>query len=165
MTRPLWRRLATAAVLLGVASCGQVCVPTGPREGLRGPAFEARLLDGSRVRSGDLDDKPTVVVFWASWCGPCVHEIPSLNQLQAQVGEEVHVLGINAGEGVEAVTEAVEGLGVRYPVALDPDGRIRRDYQVEGIPLVVILDRDWRVRYRGNGLPLRVTSLLQGLGD
>lgn len=150
-------------LILGLAACGQLCVPEGPREGLRGPSIEAALVDGGHLSSAELEDKPTLLVFWASWCGPCMAEVPYLKELQAGVGDTVHIVGINGGESRSRVESTMRRMDMTWPVALDLDGQIQREWEVQSIPLVVILDRDWRVRYRGNGLPLRVHALLQGL--
>jgi len=155
--------LRQAFLLLALASCGQLCVPEGPREGLRAPSFETTLVDGSPIRSTDLDDKPTVLVFWASWCGPCMQEVPQIEELHRSMGDTIHVLAVNGGEPGETVASTVHHKGITYPVAMDPGGRIQQRFEVQSIPLVVILDRDRIVRYRGNGLPVRVNALLQGL--
>ena len=150
-------------LVFGLAACGQACVPEGPREGMRGPSIETSLVDGTPIKSKDLGGKPTVLVFWASWCGPCMMEVPQIAALHKSVGDTVNIVGINGGESETTVTNTVAHMHMTWPVALDPTGAIQRAWEVQSIPLVVILDPDWRVRYRGNGLPLRVHALLQGL--
>jgi len=157
-TKRLWLALPL------VVACGSVA-PVGPFEGLRGPGFVAPLTDGGAVGLADLRGKPVVLVFWASWCGPCRYEVPHVNLLHQGVGDTAHVLGINAGEDPTTVAEAMRALDIRYPVVLDGDGSIVKKYHASALPLVVVLDPEGRVRFRGNTWPSRINALVAGLAE
>jgi len=117
------------------------------------------------VDLADLRGHPVLLVFWASWCGPCAAEVPALNALQGQVGDGARILAVNAREEPATVEAAVRGLGIRYPVALDRDGRIAEAYRVQILPTLLVLDAAGRVRYRGTVLPSRIHALLAGAGS
>ena len=127
------------------------------------PEFTALDLEGEAVTSVSLRGKPTVLVFWASWCGPCRKEIPHLNELRQSYGDRINILGINMGEPVPTAHRAAASLGMRYPSLVDPRSELATRYAVHSIPLVLILDETGRIRLRGNGLPRRPSVLIDGL--
>ena len=91
------------ALLVG---CGKM-TPAGPYEGLTAPSFVAPLASGGSLGLSKLRGKPVVLVFWASWCGPCRYEVPHVNQLYRGVGDSAHVIGVNAGEDQATVLEGI----------------------------------------------------------
>ena len=141
------------------------CTPVGSLEGQRSPDFLAPLVRGGAQSLSELEGSPTVLVFWASWCGPCRAEVPEINALTASVGDTVDVIGVNAGETPQAALKGMQALNVSYPVVLDADGRISQKLAVKTLPTVFILDGERVIRYRGHGLPLRVHALLSGLTE
>ena len=136
---------------------------TGPQEGLRAPDIEATALSGERVDLDALRGAPVVVVFWASWCGPCKKGVPEIAALREHYGDRVHVVAVNAGEDAAVAARAARDWGITWPVVSDPLAAIARAYAVSAIPLVLVLDADGLVRYRGNGMPSDAHRLLDGL--
>lgn len=104
-----------------------------------------------------------MVVFWASWCGPCRQEAPQIVNVFRQYGTNINVVGINAGESTAVAQRAAAEMGIQWPVLMDSDGAIQRMYKVSGIPLVLILDAEGVVRHRNNGVPSNVHRLIDGL--
>lgn len=135
----------------------------GPQEGKRAPDIEAAALSGDAVDLDDWRGTPVVVVFWASWCGPCRQEVPELASLQAHYGQRVRIVSVNAGEDPAVAARAVREWGIAWPVVPDPTAAIARAYAVSAIPLVLVLDAEGVVRYRGNGMPSDAHRLLDGL--
>ena len=138
-------------------------MPEGPQEGQRAPDFTANQMDGSTFQLEAVRGKPTVLVFWASWCGPCRKEAPDVARVAKSYGSRVNLVGINAGESLEVAKRTAPQLGITWPVVLDPQGAIQSQYQVTGIPLVLVLDAEGRVRHRNNGIPSDIHRLLDGL--
>ena len=155
------RLLTTVAILVASAGCERVQV--GPQEGQLAPAFQADAMTGGHLRSADHTGKPIMLVFWASWCGPCRVEAPQVQRVAQNYGDRVQVLGVNAGEDRPTATRAASALGMTWPVAMDVDGAIRAAYAVSAIPMVLIIDKNGVVRHRNNGVPSDVHRLLDGL--
>ncbi len=118
------------------------------------PSWELRTLDGEILRSDDLDGRTVVVNFWATWCGPCRLEIPALQAVHEDFGEqEVVVVGIStdvAGEG--AVREYLEERGVTYPVGMATSELRRAFGGITALPTTFIVDGDGVVQHRVLGL-------------
>jgi cytochrome c biogenesis protein CcmG/thiol:disulfide interchange protein DsbE len=150
-------------ILIMIVGIGCGGAPAGPHEGQQAPVFEATRMNGSKTALNDFRGRPTVMVFWASWCGPCRKEAPEVARVAKSYGPRIHMLGINAGEPMAAAKRAAGQMGITWPVVMDPDGSIQGKYQVTGIPLVLILDAEGRVRHRNNGIPSDIHRLLDGL--
>jgi len=122
-------------------------VPVGLSVGQRAPDFTVELLDGRTVSLSDFRGRPVLVNFWATWCGPCRKEMPDFQTVyDLQGGEdEFVVLAVNFMEARSDVAAFTEGLGITFPVALDPDGKINGDLYrsaIPGYPTSLLLDAD-----------------------
>ncbi|MFN8058240.1 MAG: redoxin domain-containing protein [Vicinamibacterales bacterium] len=110
--------------------------------GQRAPEFALTALDGRRVSLADLRGRVVILDFWASWCKPCVVEMPVLQKLWTQLESRgVVVLGIN-NEAVETARAFLSGHGVTFTTLSDPSSDVARRYQVKGIPVGAVVDRD-----------------------
>ena len=78
-------------------------------------------------------------------------------------GTRVNIVGINAGEDLSTAKRAAKAWGMTWPVVSDGDGTLSKRYKVQGVPLVLILDAQGRVRHRNNGVPSDIHRLLDGL--
>lgn len=119
------------------------------------PPLVARDLDGHRFDlAASLKQGPALVTFWATWCKPCRKELPELQKLVAAYGERgFHVVGVNGDGPVDQakVRPYVNALGFDFTVVPDPDGEIRRRFQVEVFPTSFLIDGEGRVVYRQVG--------------
>jgi len=126
-------------------------------------------LDGREHRLDELRGKVVLVNFWASWCLPCIEEMPSIQRLaQALRPDSFAVLGVNVSEGEHRVKGMVQRLGLGFPVLLDREGDVFRDWGATVLPTTYVLDGDGLVRYVGRG-PLEwdaldVVQTLEGIG-
>ncbi len=139
---------AVLALLL-LAACGDAGMPARLAIGDPLPGFTLQALDGSEVGSGSLAGKPVVLNFWATWCQPCLKEIPELKDLAAD--ERIEVVGIALDEeGARAVQPFVQSHGMRYRILLG-DQEIFQRMGGLTIPYTLILDPNLRVAnlYRG----------------
>jgi len=152
---------ATGVLAFTLMAC--TGAPAGPHEGQQAPNFEASLMRGGPTTLAAFRGKPTMLVFWASWCGPCRKEAPDVAKIAASYGSAINVVGINAGESIGTAKRAAEQMGITWPVVMDMKGGIQSAYKVSGIPLVMILDGNGVVRHRNNGVPSNVHRLLDGL--
>jgi peroxiredoxin len=112
------------------------------------PPFTARALDGTAGTTlADLRGRVVLIDFWATWCGPCTTQFPHLNQWHQQYAAKgLHILGLS-DEEADLVREYVAAEKLQYPIALDPDDRIRAAYFVPGMPTTVVIDKTGVVRY------------------
>jgi thiol-disulfide isomerase/thioredoxin len=107
----------------------------------------------------DLNGKPMIVEFWATWCPPCRESIPHLNEVYGKYKERgLEIVGISneSREKVEAFAKSVPFL---YHVALDPTGAIGNQLQVTGIPHAVLISRDGVVVWEGHPLQLKDSDI------
>jgi len=113
--------------------------------------FELPTLAGERYELvAPAWERPLVVVFWASWCGPCVAEAPHLVKLHKEYGERVELVSvsIDAAEDHQTLRRVAAELGIDYPIALDPEGELLARYASgAGIPLTFVFARDGALVY------------------
>lgn len=105
------------------------------------PAPEVVLegFDGGTVRLADFAGQPLVVNFWASWCVPCLAEMPGFERVHQQHQGEVAFLGVNLADDPGAAEAVVDQTGISYPVARDPDGSAFEAFQAFGMPTTVFI--------------------------
>ena len=128
------------------------------------PDFQLTRLDGSTLSLADLRGQPAVLVFWASWCQYCREEAPHINKLADDYAARgVRVFGINVRESHTRTESGIKDFGIRYSVVRDTDGDTARNYNVEGIPTILFLDRKGTVRYVGNAVPSDYSQRLEAL--
>jgi thiol-disulfide isomerase/thioredoxin len=138
------RKLATIMVL-GVLATAAHAVEQGDHA----PPWQGTTFDGAPVSfPALLDQKPTVVVFWATWCPYCRAFMPQLQAIEADYGDRINVLTINAKEDGDADPAAyVEAPG--FPmIAVQSGDAIAAAYGVEYIPGLMVIDGDGTVAYR-----------------
>ncbi len=115
------------------------------------PERDFQVVRDDREHGVSLDDfvgEVVLVNFWATWCAPCVHEMPSLDQLQADLAEEgLQVVAISVDRGgLNQVEPFFIDLQLDHlAVYLDPKGAIARDLDVRGLPSSYLIDRNGQV--------------------
>ena len=111
------------------------------------------LMDvfGARHTKNNYKNKVTVVNFWATWCPPCVQEIPSLNHLrQLMANEKFELISINYGEDKEAILKFMKKVNVDFPVLLDPSGKEAGKWNVLVFPSTFVIAPDGNIKYGVN---------------
>jgi peroxiredoxin len=116
------------------------------------PDFSLRDMDGNTVRLSDFRGKIVLVNFWASWCGPCITEIPGLRELYAKMaGRPFEILGVNVKEGEFKVHKFSQLVAIPFPILLDESGGVFDDWNAQVLPTSYLLDPEGRLRYRIQG--------------
>lgn len=134
-----------------------VLEPGGPA-----PSLELPRMRGGTLSLAELRGQVVLVNIWATWCAPCVKEMPSLQRVYeeyADDGLEIVAVAVDDRPGerqpdgsVEGlVSEFVERLGLTFPIVLDPTGGTERRFDTEYLPTTVLIDRQGRVRHREIG--------------
>jgi thiol-disulfide isomerase/thioredoxin len=109
-------------------------------------------LEGRERGLGEFRGKVVLVNFWASWCTPCIDEMPSLQRLVELMRDKPFaVLGVNVNEGELRVKTMVQRLGIGFPVLLDKDSAVFHRWAGTVLPTTYVLDREGVVRYVGRG--------------
>ncbi|MGB1238725.1 MAG: TlpA family protein disulfide reductase [Pseudomonadales bacterium] len=107
----------------------------------RPPQFT--LLDDSTSSIETYRGKFVLLNFWASWCGPCREELPSMNALWAQLNtEEITMLAVNFAEDLDTVKRFTARYPIHFPVVRDPQLTFTKFYQVNAMPTTVLLNRE-----------------------
>lgn len=115
------------------------------------PAIDLRDAHGKRFNLADYRGKITVVNFWATWCPPCVEEIPSLNRLREQMQDQpFELISINYADSPEKVLEFMHRVSVQFPVLIDPNGKVAHQWDVIGFPSTFVIGKDGKIRYGVN---------------
>ena len=136
-------------------------------EGSVGSARDVRGKPGPSISGlSYLSPKPetegrvVMVEFWATWCGPCVANIPHLNALQKEFADSVTIIGVS-DEDEGKVSNFVRNRKMAYTIALDPNGAINRSLDIKGIPHAIIMSADGIVRWQGHPGGLEEDTLRQ----
>jgi len=112
------------------------------------PNFELKSISGQPWRLGNQRGKVTVLDFWASWCGPCMHAMPQVERIVTDLGrDDIQWVGINLQETSERAQISIDRLNIQSLVLLDEEGKVGSEYEAQAIPLTVIIDRDGIVRH------------------
>ena len=109
------------------------------------PRVELPGLRGGRVRLADLRGRPVVLNFWASWCPPCLAEMPEFQRVHRRLGDRVAFLGVNQRDQAQAAERLARSSGVTYPLALDAAGRAFDAFGGLGMPTTVLIGADGTV--------------------
>ena len=120
------------------------------REGDQAPEFRLSTVDGKQISLSDFRGKIVMVHFWATWCPPCVEEIPTLERVyRSFLGKDFELLAVNVDEGgAEAVTSFMQRNRLTLHVLLNPGGSVAKSYGTFKLPETYILDRNGIVRYK-----------------
>jgi peroxiredoxin len=132
------------------------------------PPFELPSLDGRTISLADYRGKKKLVVsFWASWCGPCRMEMPSLRAFYDRYhkNSNFEILAISIDERQRDAEDFVNEQKLPFPVLLDLRSKVAEAYGVEGIPVLFVIDENGKVIYGHEGVDqLMEFQLAQHLG-
>lgn len=143
------------AGLEAAAAGDQVSNETAAKKGLTAPGFKLSSLDNQPYQVGGKRDKPLLINFWASWCGPCKEEAPDLVHLYEKYKGQIDLYAVNItrGDSISDAKSFAEKYGFTFPVLLDTNGAIAEMYRIRVIPTSYLIDRDGIVQEVFNVLP------------
>lgn len=116
--------------------------------------FELRDMDEESIKLSDYRGKVVLLNFWATWCPPCIREMPSMERLHQQVdADDFKVIAINQMEDVDQVFAFTGQLEVdpTFEILFDTNSEVSRDYAVRGLPTTYLIDKKGNIRYRAVG--------------
>lgn len=141
--RLLWWAGAALMLVLIVAVAAVASRPSNG--GSQGPDFALPGFDGKTIRLSDFRGQGLVVNYWASWCLPCLAELPGFEQVYQRHRGEVGFLGINLADDPASASAVVADTGISYPLAVDVDGRTYASFGAFAMPTTVFLSPDGEV--------------------
>lgn len=124
------------------------------------------LSDGTSFDFSSHLGTPMLVNFWASWCNPCVEEIPLLQQVAQTYADQLIVVGINSGETRSTVLSFIEDYGLTYPIGIDAGNEILSDLGINVLPTTYFIDAYGNISevYYGPLDPTTINTYLIELG-
>jgi len=142
-------KVTLVIILLLVLTSGLVaigCISTstqGVEAGDRAPDFQLQNLDGQTVSLGNLQGKPVLINFWATWCSPCRSEMPYIQEIYEEWADKgLVVLAINIGESSAKAEEFMQSYNLSFTVLLDTKQDVAQRYNISGIPTTFFIDKD-----------------------
>ena len=146
MTRIKAATRSTAAIAALLAIAGAVAAAT-KLTGSEAPDFVLKSLSGENVRLSEYRGEVVMLSFWATWCGDCRAQLEELGAMHARYQEAgVELLAVSLDQNRKPADELAAGLGVTYPVLHDEGGQVGRLYDVNKMPVMVLIDRGGIVR-------------------
>jgi len=155
-----WGCAAALLVLLVLPNAGWTApdeirlgefIPASPPQ--PAPDVSFTDADGNPVSLSDFKGKLVLVNLWATWCAPCLREMPSLGRLQSRLGDRITVAAISedrgGGKAVEPLAAKLELKSVK--IYLDPKSAVGQAFKVQGLPTSLLIDREGRVLGRVHG--------------
>lgn len=116
--------------------------------------FELPDMDEEKVKLSKYRGKVVLLNFWATWCPPCIREMPSMERLHQQVdAEEFKVLAVNQMEDADQVFAFTGQLDVdpTFEILFDATSEVSQAYAVRGLPTTYLIDKKGNIRYRAVG--------------
>ena len=110
------------------------------------PQLKLSTVEGGDVSLEDYRGRVVLINFWATWCPPCVEEIPSLGRLQQKFSkDDLTVISVDVGEEKARVQEFLKKVPARYPVMLDPEGITVSEWKLRAFPTTFVIDTQGRI--------------------
>jgi thiol-disulfide isomerase/thioredoxin len=116
--------------------------------------FELQDMDENKIKLSDYKGKVVLLNFWATWCPPCVREMPSMERLQQEIdADSFKVIAINQMEDADQVFAFTGQLTVdpTFEILFDKTSSVSREYAVRGLPTTYLIDKQGMIRYRAVG--------------
>jgi len=128
------------------------CVLMAAQEGQRLLPFKGTDLNGQPIDlHQSIGSRPVMLIFWASWCPTCKTEVPKVNQLAEKYrsrGMEFVAINVGYNDSVERAQAFAQKTGMNYPAFFDGSGTVSEQYQLLGVPTIIIADKHGVIRFR-----------------
>jgi len=143
------RILQTAALVLLAGLCYIIADSHRERlvsQGDNAPSFQVTTDKGTKISRADFGGKILIVNFWATWCPPCVEEMPSLQAMARQLGPKgVVVLGVSVDKNAASYQRFIQQARIQFETARDPEANISAEYGTFKYPETYVINREGKV--------------------
>jgi thiol-disulfide isomerase/thioredoxin len=139
-------------LLVGFIASGSIATTHAAELNEAAPDFTLKSLGGKNLKLSEMAGNVVLVNFWASWCGPCREEMPLLNALHNKYEPlGFTVLGVNVEENSANAEGFLKNFPVDFPILLDDNNKVSKQYKVIAMPTTVVVDRDGNMRFLHQG--------------
>ncbi len=154
-----YSQIAIVAIVLSI--CSSTAISQGLSDQLTefstlqtAPYKTIQTLDGDRVTPDRLKGKVILVNFWATWCPPCIEELPTMQNLwEKHSQDDFQIFAVAVAEDEATVSNFLQELNLQldFPIVLDESLDIFNDWKVTGLPTTIAVDRNGMSRYYAVG--------------
>jgi peroxiredoxin len=149
----IWKNLLSICLLMGLSSSPlsawadpfeQMGV-TRPRTSKPAPNFVLKDIHGNEINLAQFKGKPVLINFWATWCGPCKQELPSMQRLHdtSSKNGEIQIIAISIDRfNIDRVNEFAKQFNLSFPILLDKGRKAQKSYYIRGLPTSYLVDAD-----------------------
>jgi peroxiredoxin len=157
------KRIQTVVVVIALAALVGGC--GNPMVGTQALDFRAKDLSGNEIVLSELRGNVVLIDFWATWCPPCIEELPNVKRIYGKnKDKDFVIIGISVDREFDDLEAFLEGSGIDWPQIFDygvAGGRISDAYRVEFIPSTFLIDRNGIIRH----VDLRDTELERAVSE
>ncbi|HEX7557440.1 MAG TPA: TlpA disulfide reductase family protein, partial [Leptolinea sp.] len=114
-------------------------LPSKPKNGSVVPDFSLNDLTGNSISISQYRGKPVVLNFWATWCGPCLVEMPLLETVSVRHKDDLVVVGLNIAESTKRVDSFVKTNKITFPILLDVNGLVADTFKAYAYPATIFI--------------------------
>lgn len=111
------------------------------------PDASVSTLEGGKVSLSSFKGKALLINFWATWCAPCVSEMPELQRLYVENKDKLTVVAIAVEDEKSEVVTLKQKLGLTFPILLDPQAIFSSKFKVDGFPESFVADKEGKLKF------------------
>lgn len=164
------KKIVQVSTLLFLSAASlQLEAKTGVLMGQQAPEFSLKTLDGSSlVLDHTVIGKPIYLKFWATWCSYCTEEMPHLQQVYDNYGDEITVVAVNVGmnDSVTRVKQFMQKRHLSLPVSFDAVGDMVEKFHILGTPQHILIDKEGKIIHRSallsDDLQQKIFDVIEG---
>ena len=147
-------KIFSKLLMIAVTSILWISASYGGKAGEAVPPFSLQSLDGELVSLEDYRGEVVMINFWATYCAPCIEELPSMQALLESFSDRPFtILAVNMGEDPKAISSFMDRIGADFdfPLLLDPTMEVASDYRVSALPATLLVDTEGKHAFGGVG--------------